>query len=101
MPQSSANTKCASHLLRGSVSSTDLNSSCAKPVGEDPGSQTTALSTKTRAQIANGPSNLTTYLRHNESHECIALGEATRKGESSMASKLAAWDARWKGMDGK
>jgi hypothetical protein len=101
MSQSPTYTKFASHPPRSPASSADLSLSYGKTADDSPLSQVTAPSAKIRAQIPNGPSNLAEYLRRNEESERIALGQATRRSGSSMASKLAAWDAHWKALGGK
>jgi hypothetical protein len=101
MSQSPAYTKFASHPPRSSTSSTDLNFSYKKTADDNPSSQATAPSSKIRAQIPIGPSNLTEYLRQDGESERIALGLATHRSGSSMASKLATWDAHWRAMGGK
>jgi hypothetical protein len=95
MPQSSANAKYIYHLPRTSASFTNLSPSNPGEANNNQSTQTAPLSAKIRAYIPNGPSTLAEYLHRSDNSERIALGQATLNSESSMASKMAAWDARW------
>lgn len=54
------------------------------------------VTVEARAQIPNGPSNIDSYLAHEEIAEDIVMGQLRQGTEEHMARELAEWDSRWK-----